>query len=243
MNQQSLGKISLFVGGGSFEMNLKLRGFACAVLIAAAATSFGASAAIVTNGSFEVTTNFVPPKDDTMSLPVGSTAMPGWTVINGSLAWIGPNNPFGLTAQNGSYFLDLTDYRDNVPYGGVSQTIATTAGDHYALTFYLGSSAQYGVPDSIFASAGSASGIFTSTDPTSNNAWQLETLLFTATGSSTLISLVGNSGDHYIGLDNVAVEAVPEPATWVMMILGFLGVGLVAYRRKGNIMAASFRIA
>jgi PEP-CTERM motif len=28
------------------------------------------------------------------------------------------------------------------------------------------------------------------------------------------------------------VAAVPEPSTWAMMILGFLGVGLMAYRRK-----------
>ena len=28
------------------------------------------------------------------------------------------------------------------------------------------------------------------------------------------------------------VAAVPEPSTWAMLILGFLGVGLMAYRRK-----------
>lgn len=28
--------------------------------------------------------------------------------------------------------------------------------------------------------------------------------------------------------------AVPEPATWAMMLLGFLGVGFVAYRRKNQ---------
>jgi hypothetical protein len=26
--------------------------------------------------------------------------------------------------------------------------------------------------------------------------------------------------------------AVPEPSTWAMLILGFMGVGFVAYRRK-----------
>jgi hypothetical protein len=30
-------------------------------------------------------------------------------------------------------------------------------------------------------------------------------------------------------------SAVPEPATWTMMILGFLGVGFVAYRRKSGL--------
>jgi hypothetical protein len=28
--------------------------------------------------------------------------------------------------------------------------------------------------------------------------------------------------------------AVPEPSTWAMMILGFIGVGFLAYRRKHN---------
>jgi hypothetical protein len=36
------------------------------------------------------------------------------------------------------------------------------------------------------------------------------------------------------------VTAVPEPATWAMMILGFFGVGFMAYRRKGS---ASLRLA
>jgi hypothetical protein len=34
--------------------------------------------------------------------------------------------------------------------------------------------------------------------------------------------------------DNIAITAVPEPSTWAMMILGFLGVGFVAYRRKSG---------
>jgi hypothetical protein len=37
-----------------------------------------------------------------------------------------------------------------------------------------------------------------------------------------------------------AVGAVPEPATWAMMILGFVGVGFMAYRRKGQV---TFRLA
>ena len=29
-------------------------------------------------------------------------------------------------------------------------------------------------------------------------------------------------------------SAVPEPSTWAMMILGFAGVGFMAYRRRNN---------
>ncbi|SDJ63506.1 PEP-CTERM protein-sorting domain-containing protein [Bradyrhizobium lablabi] len=32
-----------------------------------------------------------------------------------------------------------------------------------------------------------------------------------------------------------SVAAVPEPSTWAMMILGFFGLGFLAYRRKNNV--------
>jgi hypothetical protein len=32
----------------------------------------------------------------------------------------------------------------------------------------------------------------------------------------------------------ILVQAVPEPSTWAMMILGFMGVGFMAYRRKNR---------
>jgi PEP-CTERM motif len=31
------------------------------------------------------------------------------------------------------------------------------------------------------------------------------------------------------------VTAVPEPSTWAMMILGFCGLGILGFRRKGNV--------
>jgi hypothetical protein len=44
------------------------------------------------------------------------------------------------------------------------------------------------------------------------------------------------------GFTNISVGgAVPEPSTWAMMLLGFAGVGFMAYRRKQN--GTSFRIA
>ncbi|WFU18734.1 hypothetical protein [Bradyrhizobium sp. CB3481] len=47
------------------------------------------------------------------------------------------------------------------------------------------------------------------------------------------------------GLDviqaGILTPAIPEASTWAMMVLGFLGVGLVAYRRRGQ--GPSFRVA
>jgi PEP-CTERM motif len=52
-----------------------------------------------------------------------------------------------------------------------------------------------------------------------------------ATSSGVITSLTGPSP---------ITTAVPEPSTWAMMILGFAGVGFMAYRRKSKpaLMAA-----
>jgi PEP-CTERM motif len=49
--------------------------------------------------------------------------------------------------------------------------------------------------------------------------------------------------DHSDGNINYAflVTGVPEPSTWAMMILGFCGLGFMAYRRKQN--GAAVRVA
>jgi hypothetical protein len=186
---------------------------------------------LIINGSFELG-NFVPnhPSDDTMTLPVGATDMTGWTVISGGLAWIGPSNPFGLSASDGGYFLDLSGYHDNAPWaGGEQTTIPTTIGDQYQISLDLGTSPPYdSAPVSILVSAGLASTNFTST-PSILNKWETFTFDFVATSSSTIISLTGQAtdGEKYIGLDNVSVEptiVIPEPSTFAL----FAGSGLLA---------------
>ncbi len=52
---------------------------------------------------------------------------------------------------------------------------------------------------------------------------------------------VGPNGPNEYGYNIAAnISAVPEPSTWAMMILGFVGVGFMSYRRKSN---RSFRLA
>jgi hypothetical protein len=46
------------------------------------------------------------------------------------------------------------------------------------------------------------------------------------------------SGDAFSG--QVITAAVPEPATWAMLLLGFAGIGFLAYRRKAG---PAFRVA
>ena len=58
------------------------------------------------------------------------------------------------------------------------------------------------------------------------------------TGSAVLTQLHfgvsdGNFADNS-GSFTIEVSAVPEPSTWAMMILGFAGLGFMAYRRKNK---------
>jgi hypothetical protein len=210
------------------------------VLFLTAALGVGTSpqANLLTNGSFE-SGAFVNQGNDTMSLAPGSTVITGWTVVTDTTAWIGAANPFGLSANDGSFFLDLTNYQAGSPFAGMSQTIATIPGATYSLSFDLGSSTFWGRPDSITASAAGTLQTFTAPTTGGNNDWQSVLMQFVASSATTTVLLQGASGFNYIGLDNVDVEFVsgpgprpiPEPITLALLGLGLASLA-VARRRK-----------
>jgi hypothetical protein len=204
-----------------------------------------AQANLLTNGSFENTgSTFVPDGNKVDNLPSGSSAIPGWTTTNGTFtAWLENGNPYGISAADGSFFLDLTGYTDSVTYGGVMQSFATTTSANYVLTFdlgYGGDSFAFGGPVSVHVTAGGSSGNFTSASGTPNPAlWNLETLNFTASSSTTQLNITGLStaGGEYIGLDNADVEigtnsTIPEPGTYTFVLAGIGLLGWVARHRK-----------
>lgn len=49
----------------------------------------------------------------------------------------------------------------------------------------------------------------------------------------------GTGGQNVLLHEFAAVASVPEPSTWAMMILGFAGVGFMAYRRRSSAMLAA----
>jgi hypothetical protein len=52
--------------------------------------------------------------------------------------------------------------------------------------------------------------------------------------STAFVTQVTFTGDGTFTGTMTAITAVPEPSTWAMMILGFAGIGFMAYRRKSK---------
>jgi hypothetical protein len=75
---------------------------------------------------------------------------------------------------------------------------------------------------------------FTTSIPTTATVGSSEFLGFVSTTPFDTISLSVPNGQAWIIADFTMASAVPELSTWAMMILGFAGVGFMAYRRKSK---------
>ena len=183
-------------------------GAAAALATLLAATGAQATTNLLTNGDFE-TGDFS-----------------GWNV---SASFTGVSTaPFdSLYAESGTYFAALGAVGC---CGSVSQTITDTPGQSLLLTYYHmsdGATPNYleadwngvQIPASVIVDAGDQRG----------SGYVLYSFRVAATGVDTLTFLEQND-PAYDALDNVSLTAVPEPATWAMMLIGFAG-GCASLRR------------
>lgn len=77
-------------------------------------------------------------------------------------------------------------------------------------------------------------GIGSTSDPNSN---PIVTLMFGSSIASNIGGLRLTSSQNAFEIDNLAIGAVPEPATWALMLLGFGGIGLAMRRRRKPALA------
>ena len=189
-----------------------------------------AKAAIFQNGSFE----FGADPGSFTTLGAGSTVITGWTVGTGGIDYIGSY----WQAADGNRSLDLNG---NFP-GSISQTFDVVSGQTYKVTFFLAGNTDGGpAVKTLTTTSTDATILFSSFNTTGHShadmGWTPISFDFTASGLTETLTFLSTTVDgnaYGPALDNVTVAAVPEPSTWAMMILGFLGVGFLAYRRKGE---------
>jgi hypothetical protein len=164
----------------------------------------------------------------------------------------------GMTASGAGYFVALDGAfptpSDNAT---LSQTVTgLTVGDKYTLSFNLAFGQERDGPsgdffngdtiNSLTASVGSASMNSGNVDLASHGfvPWTTETLNFTATSTSELLSFVAFanvSAPSYALVSDVSLTsaAAPEPSTWAMMVIGFGGLGYAAYRTRRKRVAVA----
>jgi hypothetical protein len=195
-----------------------------------------AQANLLANGSFEVPT--VPP-GTFVNFATGSNAITGWTVIGPPVSVVSgtfgaPNFP----AQDGIQWLDMTGPTSGG--GGVQQAVATTPGQTYNLSFFVGTG--FGTTSTVGVLIdGSQIATRTNSTPGAVINWEEFTVSFTAASASTLVGFqnLDPIGDDSNGLDNVSLDlaparpvGAPEPSVLLLLAPALAGFGFLRRRNS-----------
>lgn len=205
-----------------------------ASLFAFAATS--ASAATLVNGSFEAGGDIAPGSFRTVASG-NNTTIAGWTVGGAGVDYIGTY----WQAADGNRSIDLS----GANAGSISQSFATVIGQAYKVAFSLSGNPDGGLGTKIATAAatGFAPASFTYTVGSANSRvnmlWDRVFYTFRAAATTTNLSFTSGTSTAYgPAIDDVSITAVPEPAMWLTMIAGMGMVGVVARRRRRNVVVA-----
>src|SRR6185437_14647436 len=148
----------------------------------------------------------------------------------------GSQNLYAFPANdNTNYMAVLANQTETIGYTSLQKTFGLYWGsiDTYnTISFYNGAVNPLNLVGSFTGSSASL-GFNTTpngneTSPNSNRYVTFSDLLFT----NVVIGSIGQNSFEFDNVSSSAVSAVPETSTWMMMILGFFGVGFTAYRRK-----------
>lgn len=207
---------------------MHLKGFILATFVSLSAATGAHAAVVATPGSTPAgTTNF---NSQSVGAVTSSFTIGGWTFTPGanSQVKIGSDGngaqPFGTS---GNYLSILGN-----GYIDISFSSRTSIG------FFWGSVDSY---NSISFSNGdtfSGSQLSPTLSPTGCQGSPDCNSYVTLTSTTPFTSVRLSSSANSFEITNIS--AVPEPSTWAMMILGFLGLGFLGYRKSQSMTA--FRI-
>ena len=212
---------------------MRVRYFIAALALAAGGMGTAQAAGIV-NGGFE------------------SGGLSGWRVFPGTEIVVAAGSDYipccgvtGTAAQLANHFAAFGG-GDLPNISTLSQVFDTVADQHYVLSFdagALGGGNQTSFVDLFEADGGglitSSSAVLTA-DNNLGTTFHHFTLGFTAASGITRVAFHVDPFTTSVDgiLDNVSLSAVPEPATWALMLSGFMLVG-GAMRRRGPMIAVA----
>ena len=211
------------------------------VAVAAFAAAAPASAAnLLINGDFEDTGTALLQGWGGYTYGAGySLPLPGWTVDSGSVDIV-TNLTQWSPSYEGSKALDINGFGP----GSISQSFATTVGNFYSV-FYAYSRNAAGAQNPALATITApgqviqVSAVDGSFGSPNNLLWQTSSFTFQATSAlSTLTLSSTDNGSGGVFFDGLSVTAVPEPATWALMIGGFGMAGALLRRQRRMTLAA-----
>jgi hypothetical protein len=218
-----------------------MRTFNIAIVAALASLSFGtaAKANVVVSaagpGDVGIGMNFDSQPASTVGNASASFTIGDWTFTNGTQ----PVQVNILSSSNGAQPLGTTGNYLSV-LGGGSENV--TFSNRSSFSFFWGSLDNYNTivvhttTDGDVTFLGSAipglvgNGVEATGCQTLTNCNRYFT--FAENDSSLITGFSISSSSNSFELTNIS--AVPEPATWAMMIFGFFGVGFMAYRRNNK---------
>ncbi|MFD1786138.1 choice-of-anchor C family protein [Sphingomonas floccifaciens] len=196
--------------------------------LALVALPSSANAAAFVNGGFE--SGVAIGSTGFNTLTNGSTAITGWTVTGDSIDYVGNY----WQAGEGSRSIDLS----GVGPGGIMQTFDTIVGVTYNVRFLLAGNPDGGPTTKVMSTVASGnlpqiSSFNIANSTRSDMKWVPVTYSFVAGADTTTLAFTSGTQTAFgAALDGVSVTAVPEPATWAMMLFGFGAIGGVLRRSR-----------
>lgn len=199
-------------------------------LVVGAAALFSASAA---NAVVVLSSNF-----DAVTTPV--LTEDGYDILPDADGWTG--GQLGIEVQDSRYGTAFSPLNlVELDTTGNSSMFVNLGAGSYTLSYY------YSPRPDVLADSNGIEVLIGSTvidsvalDGGSETVWQLRTVNFTTTGGALTFAAAGISDGFGGYVDSITLEsgAIPEPATWGMMLTGFALVGFAARRRRTGVVAA-----